>query len=297
MLQEVGWNIHMIAPEDGHVYPSSYCYYINDDIKTLIDTPIYPGFVEHLGNRKVDLILNTHFHEDHIGSNYMFPKAKIMAHPEDIPAMVSEDVFSEWYGIKNHPQKMELLELLQWHPSHIDDQFKHGDIIDLGTIKLEVIHTPGHTPGHCAFFWRKERILFSGDLDLSGFGPWYGNTVSNVDQIITSINDIISLRPRIILSGHKGIVDHDIETRLKKYLNKVYLNESNILNALIKPIKLEDLVKQKIIYGRWGKPEYAYFIFEKLSLLNHLHRLIRLGQVKEDNGWYYATPKEINYAK
>ncbi len=41
---------------------------------------------------------------------------------------------------------------------------KDGQIFDLGDRKVEVLHTPGHTAGHCSFLYDRERILFSGDI-------------------------------------------------------------------------------------------------------------------------------------
>jgi len=41
---------------------------------------------------------------------------------------------------------------------------KDGDLIDLGDIRLEVVHCPGHTPGHVAYYWRRQGVLFTGML-------------------------------------------------------------------------------------------------------------------------------------
>lgn len=288
MFTHVFDNVYIVSTGNG-AFPSSYCFYIDDEIKTLIDTPLDHGFVELFQDRPVDLIINTHFHRDHSGSNHLFPEAKVYAHPLDIPAMQSVEIFSDFYGL-NEPDNLYLkpgfLEWLKYKPSHITKPIEDGEIIDLGKTKLEVIHTPGHTPGHCALFDREKGLLFSGDMDLTGFGPWYGNVVSDVDDIIISIEKMIKLGPEIILTGHKGFVDTNVVARLKKYLDKVYINEEKILSALARPLTLEELSEHKVIYGRWGQPQILFAFFEKISLERHLERLIKLGLVIKENEHY-----------
>ena len=46
--------------------------------------------------------------------------------------------------------------------------------LDLGEIRLEFLHLPGHSPGHCGLYEPESKVLFIGDIDLSKFGPWYG---------------------------------------------------------------------------------------------------------------------------
>ncbi len=289
MFAKVLDNIYIVSPTNSGTFPSSYSYYIDDEVKTVIDTPLDSRFIDCFENRPVDLIINTHFHRDHSGGNHLFPNAKIYAHPLDTPAMQSAEVFCEYYGL-NEPDnaflKPGMLGWLNFKPSHISKHIEDGDIIDLGKTKLEVIHTPGHTPGHCVLYDRGRDVLYSGDIDLTGFGPWYGNAVSNVDDFIRSIEKIIELAPKIILSAHRGIIDKNVVTSLKEYLEKIYINEERILNSLAKPLTLQELVEKKIIYSRWIEPEALYAFFEKVSLERHLERLIKLGLITFEDGYY-----------
>ena len=291
MFTHVLDNIYMVSTGNG-VFPSSFSFYIDDEVKTLIDTPLDNEFPTLFKDRPVNLIINTHFHRDHSGSNHLFPEAKVYVHPLDAPAMQSAEVFSDFYGL-NDPEnlylKPEFLKWLNFKPSRITKHINDGEIIELGQTKLEVIHTPGHTLGHCALFDKEKGIVYSGDIDLTGFGPWYGNKISNVDDTIISIEKIIKLSPDIILTGHKGIINKNVEARLKKYLDKVYVNEENILKALREPLTLDELVEHKIIYGRWYEPPILYAFFEKISLRKHLERLINLGLVNFEKGYYQAT--------
>ncbi len=291
MFTKVLDNIYIVSPTATGNFPSSYSYYINDGVKTVIDTPLDPRFADYFKARPVDLIINTHFHRDHSGTNHLFPDAKIYAHPLDTPAMESAEIFCDYYGLNeagNEYLKSGMLGWLNFEPSHISKHIEDGEIIDLGETKLEVIHTPGHTPGHCVLYDHERELLYSGDIDLTGFGPWYGNAVSNVDDFIQSIERVIKLKPKIILSGHKGVIDKNAVGSLKEYLQKIYTNEEKILQALASPLTLDELAEQKIIYGKWIEPKVLYAYFEKVSLERHLERLLRLDLVTVENGYYQA---------
>lgn len=291
MFEKIIDNIYMVSTTGTGTFPSSYAFYIDDEIKAIIDTPLDTNFVNFFEDRPLDVILNTHFHRDHSGCNHLFPDAKVYAHSLDSPAMESLEVFCDYYGF-NDPDSTHLKEgFLQWlnyYPSHITGHLEDEQIIDLGKTKLEVIHTPGHTPGHCVFYYREKGLLFSGDIDLTGFGPWYGNVVSDVDEVIKSLEKIIALNPKAILTGHKGFIDTNVTAKLKKYLDKVYSNEQKILAALSEPLTLDELTDRKIIYGKWGKPTIMFSFFEKISLERHLHRLLKLGLVEKYEDKYFT---------
>ncbi|MHA1432095.1 MAG: MBL fold metallo-hydrolase [Candidatus Freyarchaeota archaeon] len=76
----------------------------------------------------------------------------------------------------------------------------------LGDTKLQVLHTPGHSRGHCCFLLPEEKIVFLSDIDLTSFGPWYGALDSNVDDFIDSIEKLKRMSFEIAVTSHKGEV-------------------------------------------------------------------------------------------
>lgn len=295
MFTRVVDQVYIAAPQDHGNFPSSFSFYIDEEIPTLIDTPLTvwsQAFKASLGDRPVKRILSTHYHRDHTGCNHLFPEADVWAHPADIPAMVSREAFINYYGFDQYADQAltdEMMSWLNWHPSRITDELQDGQVIKLGDMDLTVIHTPGHTPGHCVFYWEKQGLLFSGDIDLTSFGPWYGNINSDITQLITSIEKVIDLNPRVICSGHKGVIETNVRSRLIKYLDCILEKENRILKALEKPQTLDDLVYRKLVYGKWGRPESQFYYFEKLSVMTHLRRLMELNLVEEKDGKYRAV--------
>lgn len=95
------------------------------------------------------------------------------------------------------------------------------------------------------FFDRAHGILFSADIDLTSFGPWYGNWTSDVDDMIDSITKIIKLKPEIILSSHKGLIQNNVTAKLKQYLQRIYENENRILEVLAQPTNIDQLTEKR----------------------------------------------------
>ena len=126
--------------------------------------------------KKLDFILNTHHHADHVGANLELKKkynSKILGSNSDKNRIPGIDIFLK----ENQKQK-------------------------IGNLEFEVIFIPGHTKGHIAFFFRKEKIAFTGDTLFSlGCGRVFEGTH---EDMFNSLNKIKKLPPDTkIYCGHE----------------------------------------------------------------------------------------------
>ena len=138
---------------------------------------------------KLKCIIKTHGHGDHISSNRKF-KAPVYIHRLDADFLEDSELnmsASFGFAIKSPPAS-RLLE--------------DGDIIEIGSLKLKVIHTPGHTPGSISLL--SDGIVFTGDtLFMGGVGRTdlaYGSD----EQLINSIKyKLLTLDEKtVIYPGH-----------------------------------------------------------------------------------------------
>lgn len=286
--------LSMVEGPNNSQYPYCICLYIDDEIRALIDTGCSQNDLDYLVSQHIDVVINSHFHEDHILNNRHFTKAEIWAHPLDAPAIRSMDVFLEYYGISNKQEEKLYIDFLG--SRHIDSspvhrEFQESEVLNFGKVNLSIVFAPGHTPGHCCFFDEKEGILFSSDINLSSFGPWYAHACSNLDDFIDSIVKCMTLEPRIVITSHNGIIQDNISARFRNNLDTIFFKEEMVRNALAKqPSTLEELEKKNIFYNdKKKKYNPLVAVFDKMAVERHLARLIRLGEVKQDGLLYHLS--------
>lgn len=143
---------------------------------------------------KINLIVNTHGHVDHvlgIESVQRALGAKFAIHEDELPILEAAPAsHAMWFGKPSNPvPKPDIL-------------LKDGDIIEAGDVKLQVIHTPGHSPGGICLY--TEGVLFSGDT-LFNFGIGrYDFPGGDYDQLMQSIRTRLLSLPddTVVLPGH-----------------------------------------------------------------------------------------------
>ncbi len=279
--------IFVDGPNKGR-FPFCNGLLIDDDVRALIDTDMAVEDINQLAAEGMDIIINSHYHEDHVLHNQKFTNAPVYAHPLDVPGYTLEG-YLEMYGFVGEDREtgLEFIRSFGWTPSPVHRELQDGETLDFGHVALKVILAPGHTPGHCIFFDPDSTILFAGDIDLTSFGPWYGSACSNIDDFIEAIKKCMDLKPRTIVSSHRLLVTEDTQGELQKYLDKIYKREEEVLQALQTPMNLEHLTDLQIFYGPKTKMDALLRFFEKMAITKHLERLMRLKQVGVDGSDYY----------
>jgi len=109
---------------------------------------------------RVEKILLTHGHIDHVGGTAAL--AARLAVPVEGPQR--EDAF--WLG--QLPEQCRMFGFPATPPLTPDRWLADGDTVTVGGLTLDVIHTPGHTPGHVCFIHRPSRLAIVGDVLFAG---------------------------------------------------------------------------------------------------------------------------------
>jgi glyoxylase-like metal-dependent hydrolase (beta-lactamase superfamily II) len=130
----------------------------DSDEAVVVDPGFEPAAVravlEAAGKRPVAVLL-THAHFDHAGEAGSFAgDLPVYVHPDDVPAFSD---YSAWGGGAATLDPVADLRT-----------FVEGDVLRFAGLALEVLHTPGHTPGSSCFRIEDEVVLFSGDLVFAG---------------------------------------------------------------------------------------------------------------------------------
>lgn len=128
----------------------------------LIDPGDEPSRIEAL-LREHDLtakyVLNTHAHLDHVGAVYFFQERyglPFFIHQGEKMWLDSLPVQGQMFGLPTSPIPT------------VDRWIEDGDHLEVGSRRLRVIHTPGHTPGGCSFHFEADGVLVTGDTLFAG---------------------------------------------------------------------------------------------------------------------------------
>jgi hydroxyacylglutathione hydrolase len=136
--------------------------------------------LDELGLRAT-LLIHTHAHIDHIGDLGRLRErtgARGLLHPDDLPLYRTLALQARWIGLARAPAVVAL-----------DGNLGDGDVLHAGSVRLDVLHTPGHTPGSVCFAVNENgpTTLLTGDTLFAGsIGRWdLGGT--SMEDIVRSI--------------------------------------------------------------------------------------------------------------
>lgn len=152
------------------------------------------------------MIIATHADADHVqgvARAKELLKTKVAAHPASVEPLESGDEITTYATIKAQGIEIPMPRC------KIDTLLNEGDVIEVGDCKLEVWHSPGHTPGHLSF--KMGNLLFSGDNIYrdSCVGVIDAHHGSNLPHFISSLDRVIKDDSEFLLPSHGPVFRRD----------------------------------------------------------------------------------------
>ena len=213
----------------------NYSYLIIDDKNNkscVVDPSEAKPIIEYLekNNIKLDFILNTHHHYDHVGGN------------KELKERYGAKVVGYIYDKKRIPE--------------IDITVKNNQIWKEQKFEAKVVHIPGHTSGHICFYFFNEKNIFTGDTLFSlGCGRIFEGTYS---QMFTSLNFFKNLPPDTnIYCGHEYTLknsdfclkyepnNQNLKNKIKKIKEKLKQNLPTIPSTIKDEIECNIFLRSK----------------------------------------------------
>jgi glyoxylase-like metal-dependent hydrolase (beta-lactamase superfamily II) len=296
-------------------------YLIKEDPVTLIDTgPKTREAVDALraglrnaGVSVADIrrIVLTHAHEDHCGMARSLrdeiKNAEVFVHNWETGHRASRLEYEEHRQLLTRAgvpaDEVEAMRRLyddfRRYADALDDEHC-TDLIDESDLEfengtLQVIHTPGHTPGSCSFVRHADRTVIAGDCVLKRITP---NPILSVDPIdssrrfkslaeyLVSLARVRSLSPTLVLGGH-GEPVRDFEELFARYLRSMRERQAQIIR-LIPRNGANAWEVSRALFPDTDNVHRFLAVSEAVAHLDYLHQENRLGLEISDGREIYT---------
>jgi hydroxyacylglutathione hydrolase len=166
----------------------------------------------------------THAHLDHVGGvaglKKLKPQAKVTIHPADEFIYKALPEQPAWIGIPRAQWRALGFDFEE--PPKADEYWSDGQCYILGKIEFQILHCPGHTPGHVVLFAPKERKVFVGDVLFAGSIGRTDLPGGSMEQLLNSIhNKLLTLGDDVeVYSGHGPVTTIGEERLTNPFLTK-----------------------------------------------------------------------------
>lgn len=210
-------------------------------------------------------ILLTHHHHDHVGGAV------------ELRARLGLPIWA-------HAQTASRLPSVQ-----VDRRLQEGEVLELdGSPRTvwEVIHTPGHAPGHLCFLERETGLMVVGDM-VAGHGTILVEPEDgDMTQYLASLRRMAGLSPSRLVPAHGGVID-DAVARLQSYHEHRLAREEKVLSALKECSRVQRAMD--LVPGAYPEVPEHIWPLAALSVEAHLMKLMQDGRVERDEeGWRFS---------
>ncbi len=200
---------HTFAISEYKHWEETHCYLLCGQKKAiLIDTGLGVSNIKKIVDNLTKLpvmVVTTHAHWDHIGGHKYFDNIAVHELERDwlsvefpIPLQVVRKNLTKFPCDFPAEFDIDAYQIFQGMPQRV---LNDGDRLDMGNREIQVVHTPGHSPGHCCFYEPERDYLFSGDLIYKGcLYAFYPSTDPGL--FFDSIKRIQKYKVAKILPGH-----------------------------------------------------------------------------------------------
>ena len=305
---EIVPGIHRLEPYIGkklvahHLIVGERSLLIDAGTPELAREALLPWLTEVLGDpANLDMILITHADVDHYGGLDVLrtacPHATILAPAQDRRWIENPDaIFAERYdayhaehGLTYEPSLTQLLHAWHGPPVSVDLGLVGGEDVHCGQeLLLQVLHVPGHTPGHLMLWEPRMRVAIIGDA-LNGTtqvdrdGRWTAPPpYTDRDLYLMSIQTLQTLDPALLLTGHYPIMrGREISSFIQASRDFVLRTDAvltRVLQESTAPLTLAQLIElANPLLGPFDFPPDLQFALEAhLAWLERQHKIRRL---------------------
>ena len=284
-------SVSVLSGADNGAYPSGNSVLVEGSAETILIDPSVTVVEKGGAPVGVDAVINSHGHEDHMPGNSLFADSRVHIHAEDLLAAQSIEGLMDVYGLEGQVRAdftAQVLEEFSYKDRPDAEGFEEGHVFDLGGgVTVEAMHLPGHTRGHSGLII--DNVFFLSDIDLTGFGPYYGDAWSDLDQFDASLSRAREVEADwYVTFHHKGIIEgrDTFVEMIDKFHAVIETRHSRMLEYLVEPRSIEDMVATRFVYRPHVEHVFADSVERRTAEL-HVARMLERGEATQvDPGKY-----------
>ena len=275
----------------GGRFPFSNCLLIEESgTRVLVDAGCGRENLEHLRDR-VDAVLFTHHHPDHISGYWIIGEGKPVFSPAgEEPYRSLEDLGKRFAGHKYRDWIEMARALMDLRLVPAGEYYEPGEDFCFRGLCVKTVPAPGHLLTHTLLDLGGGWIHLT-DIDLTGFGPWYANPESSPQGFLDDILMVPSLDPVQATTSHKPdlFTGQDLMARLARYAMRIPDVMEAIYSVLLElgQSDAQGLAGRGIVYRRYiGGVEEAMRYFETMMISKLLPWMADIGCVARSGTVY-----------
>lgn len=275
----------LVGAENGK-YPSGNSIVVRGRAETMLIDPSVCVVDRGGAPVSVDVVVNSHAHEDHVAGNGTFANARVMAHHDDLVGVQSLDGLLDVFGYEEDELRQEnaikFVEEYHYAPRPDATGFGDGHRFDLGEIAVEAMHLPGHTRGHSGFYI-DGGVFFLSDIDLTGFGPYYGDAWSSLEQFDDSLQKAREVEADwYVTFHHKGVIEGRAAyiEMIDGFHAVIDKRHSEMLEFLAEPRTLAEMARRRFVYRPTVELSFATKVELRTAEL-HVARMLERGEATD----------------
>ncbi len=244
--------------------------------------------------KDINTIILSHIHPDHITHTARLnrlSKCRITANEITAPLFNDKEEMKRFLGFdKGNPVRKLWEQLVNERmygaldEGRVDEIVINADKFSLGEVTLRTFYAPGHLPDHMCIEILEPNLVFTSDIDMTEFGPYYGHPNSSILDFKESIRKLQHGKYNGLISGHlKEPLVIDYKERLAAYSRQIGLREDLVLAAIMDGAKsIPEITANPIIYPSLTNP--VFLQFETWMIEHHVASLIGKGLVEDHRG-------------